>query len=326
MSRRRLLLAVGLAALLVPTAGLAAVDDLVTFVVGETNAIAEVEATLIVPATPSPVGTVFLWPGLQSHGANFLPIDNGVLQSVLTWGPSCAPGDKPTDYSSWWVSAQYVNSFGHLPGFTGCTGGPVMQVQPGDHLLIHYWLDGSIWRQRVDDLQSQASVSFDFDLRHQAQNVAEFEIETYDGGHLPAAEFEDVTITFAHAEKGGCAPQVGADQAISGIRISQGGRTCHIDRIVLDPGSASSTSQCEGGRSVSGDTSVNVTFVNTRAAPVDLDWLDYDGSPKSFGTIAAGASQSMQSFLTHAWRVTDAQGRCLAGFVIDRDGEQFVIR
>jgi hypothetical protein len=100
------------------------------------NRITRLTTKLVVPPRPEPVGTLFLWPGLQPHsqGENFLPIDNGVLQPVLTWGPSCAPGEKPRAYSTWWISAQYVNTFGRHRGYTDCQGGPIMRVKPGDTL------------------------------------------------------------------------------------------------------------------------------------------------------------------------------------------------
>jgi hypothetical protein len=78
------------------------------------NEIVGLRTTLRVPAKPEPAGTIFLWPGLQPDrdGRNYFPIGNGVLQPVLTWGPSCAPGEKPRTYSTWWISGQYVNTQG----------------------------------------------------------------------------------------------------------------------------------------------------------------------------------------------------------------------
>ncbi|CAF1210031.1 unnamed protein product [Rotaria sp. Silwood1] len=88
----------------------------VLFSVEKTNQVVYVETTMIVPPKQASKGTLFLWPGLQPGGANFDPIDNGVLQPVLTWGTSCAPGTQPAAYSTWWISAQYVNTYGKLPG------------------------------------------------------------------------------------------------------------------------------------------------------------------------------------------------------------------
>src|SRR5262245_35241605 len=51
------------------------------------NPILSMRTTLTVPPSPPPSGTLFLWPGLQPlpGGAKYDPIDNGVLQPVLTW-------------------------------------------------------------------------------------------------------------------------------------------------------------------------------------------------------------------------------------------------
>lgn len=109
------------------------------------NEFIAVRTSITVPEKPPKVGTVFLWPGLDpGPSPRFLPIDNGVLQPVLTWGTSCAPGLQPPAYTSWWISAQYVNTFGHEPGYTDCHGGPNMRVSPGDVLdlsLAASWND-----------------------------------------------------------------------------------------------------------------------------------------------------------------------------------------
>ena len=54
------------------------------------------QTKLTVPTKPPPTGTVFLWPGVQPlrGGPNFAPVNNGVLQPVLTWGSSCAPAAR----------------------------------------------------------------------------------------------------------------------------------------------------------------------------------------------------------------------------------------
>src|SRR5262245_56849827 len=52
------------------------------------NQITSLTTTIIVPPKHSAIGTLFLWPGFQPGGANYLPIDNGVLQPVLSWGLS----------------------------------------------------------------------------------------------------------------------------------------------------------------------------------------------------------------------------------------------
>ena len=135
----------------------------VSFLAAAGNEIVSLTTKLVVPTKPpNPVdpaglhGTVFLWPGLQPRpdDPNYWPIGNGVLQPVLTWGPSCAPGDRPKDELSWWISAQYVNTRGNYMGYQGCYGGLIIGVEPKDTLLITMWLFRSIWTQTILNLRT----------------------------------------------------------------------------------------------------------------------------------------------------------------------------
>ena len=105
----------------------------VEFDISTQTQIVGLHTTLTVPAKPPASGTLFLWPGLQPlpGGKNYDPIGNGVLQPVLTWGGTCAP-TAPNSYASWWISAQYVNTYGTDQGYTGCHGGQGMDVAVGD--------------------------------------------------------------------------------------------------------------------------------------------------------------------------------------------------
>ena len=73
------------------------------------------QSTITVPPVPPKNWqTLFLWPGLSPWnflgeiGRNYYPIDNGVLQPVLTIGGSCAPVSGPYSNfnrnSGWWIS------------------------------------------------------------------------------------------------------------------------------------------------------------------------------------------------------------------------------
>jgi hypothetical protein len=137
-----------------------------------------------------------------------MPIDNGVLQSVLTWGPSCAPdpakSKPPNPYSTWWISSQYVNTVGYYSGFTGCLGGPIMPVDVGHTLAIDFSLFKSVWTETVLDLQSakRQNVSFHISLAGQAQAIAYFRIEPKDGASPPEdVTFRETTISFAFPDK-----------------------------------------------------------------------------------------------------------------------------
>jgi hypothetical protein len=188
-----------------------------------------------VPTQPKQnTGTLFLWPGLQPGGANYEPIDNGVLQPVLTWGPTCAPNSPKDAYASWWVSAQYVNTFGKYAGYTGCAGGDGMNVQTGDALQMVVTLSGSVWHQTVTDTNAQHSVSYDIDMLGQAQNSAEFVIEMYT--EPPAADvvFTATTVTFENPEPASCQPSTrGMNDFFTNPHASADGKQCSIDRIVL---------------------------------------------------------------------------------------------
>ena len=122
------------------------------------------ETTLVVPAQPPGTGTLFLWPGLQPQtgGAGYDPIGNGVLQPVLAWGTSCAPGIEPAMYATWWISAQYFDEEGTDPAHTGCYGGAIMSAPVAEPLRIRMILAGTLWQQTV--VGPGGSVGFDEDL------------------------------------------------------------------------------------------------------------------------------------------------------------------
>ena len=201
-------------------------------------AIVQLTTTLIVPKAPPASGTVFLWPGLQPlpEGANYLPINNGVLQPVLTWGPTCAPGAPASPYASWWVSAQYVNTFGKAPGFTGCLGGSGMTVNEGDALTMTMSLvEGTKWSQTVTDVQSGDSVTYGIDLRGQAQSRAEFVIEGYDQQPTVPVVFHSTVVTFA-SPPGSCQPlRKGTTDEFSAPVTSLDGKSCCVASITLRP-------------------------------------------------------------------------------------------
>jgi hypothetical protein len=214
-----------------PTHGYGFVD----FAASSKNQVLSLSTTLTVPSKPiQNTGTLFLWPGLQPGGANYDPIDNGVLQPVLTWGPTCAPTSPNSSYASWWISGQYVNTYGSDPGYTGCLGGTGMNVQVGDALQIVMSLSGTVWHQVVTDPGSQKSVSYDLDMLGQAQNYAEFVIEQYTQNPATDVVFTATTLVFQNAEPAACQPTVrGTNDFFTNPKASADGKQCVIDRIVL---------------------------------------------------------------------------------------------
>ena len=198
--------------------------------------IVRLQTTLIVPPQPPASGTLFLWPGLQplTGSANFQPINTGVLQPVLTWGNSCAPGTQPRAYSTWWISAQYVNTNGSVAGYTGCSGGPVMTVAVGDQLNIDMELAGTVWNQTVTDGQTGTAVAFSKDMAGQAQNWALFSVEEYSSAPVSGVTFMNTVITYGASDAAHCKLDTrGPNDFVSVPQASSDGLQCSIEEIVL---------------------------------------------------------------------------------------------
>lgn len=205
-----------------------------------------IDTTLVVPAKPPASGTLFLWPGVQPipSGANYDTLSNGVLQPVLTWGATCAPNSPASPYASWWISAQYVNtvitsSSPNFSNYSGCHGGPGMNVAVGDslHMVMNRRAGSTFWDQTVTDTTTGTSVSYAIDMLGQEQNFGEFVIE--EPAPTPQAPVGDVVftntkVTFASGQAAACQPaQRGANDYFAAPRISRDGTSCCISRIIL---------------------------------------------------------------------------------------------
>ncbi len=179
----------------------------VEFSVSTQTQIVGLRTTLTVPAKPPASGTLFLWPGLQPlpGGKNYNPIGNGVLQPVLTWGGTCAP-TAPSTYASWWISSQYVNTYGSYMGHTGCLGGQGMNVSVGDVLDIDMTLGGTVWNQEVSDRQTGDTATFSIDMLGQAQDWGLFEIESDGSKPVTDVIFTSTVLTMAAADAAACQP------------------------------------------------------------------------------------------------------------------------
>jgi len=204
--------------------------------VSPANEILALETTLRVPRRPSPLGTFFVWPGLQplSGGRAYEPVGNGVLQTVLTWGATCAPGAPSDPYARWWISAEYVNVDGAVDSLAGCSGGEGALVDEDDTLHIVMKREGARFTERVVDEQSGSVAEYAVDLRGQAQSRALFAIERRDTAASMSAVFTGTRITFANPEPAGCQPAArGSGDSFSVPYASKDGTTCCIDRITL---------------------------------------------------------------------------------------------
>jgi hypothetical protein len=210
----------------------------VQFQVSASNQILRLQTTVEVPAKPNGNTTLFLWPGLEpiQGSPHYSPIGTGVLQPVLTWGGSCAPGSKQTRQgSTWWISAQYVNTLGNEQDHKGCHGGDTMDVETGDLLDIDMKLEGTVWTQRITSRKTGKSVDFDMDMDMQEQRWALFEIEM-PTQTSPSEDtlFTNTVLTFEKPEAKACQPSArGADDYFSAPVASADGLRCCTDRIVL---------------------------------------------------------------------------------------------
>lgn len=198
------------------------------------NQITRLQTTLLVPEEPTTRGTLFLWPGLQPlRGQDPGRVGNGVLQPVLTWGPSCAP-KKPASYDAWWISGMYVNVTTNAAGPTGCAGGNAMNVAVGDDLRMDMRLMGTTWTQTIVNEQNDKTVDFAYDLKGQYQNRAIFDIELV-SSTKPTEDvvFLDSILSFA-SPASTCQPnQRGPTDYFSAPTLSPDGLHCCYGKIVL---------------------------------------------------------------------------------------------
>jgi hypothetical protein len=203
--------------------------------VSRANQIIALRTILTAPALPiASSGTLFVSPGLQPGGQNYQPIGNGVLEPVLSWGPSCAPNSPGPPFNAWWMSGQYVNTYGNYAGYTGCHGGDGVSVQAGDPLSIHLSLSGTVWSQAIENLRDGTRVSFDWDMLGQSQNIVHFWLDPASAEPVEDAVFTSTTITFAQPEPEACQPVVrGRNDFFTNPHASADGTECSIDRLVL---------------------------------------------------------------------------------------------
>jgi hypothetical protein len=201
--------------------------------------ILSLKTTMRVPATPSSMQTLFVWPGLQSKAGAPDParIGNGVLQPVLTWGPSCAPSaPRGQWYDAWWMAGMYVNVTTGAAGPSGCAGGDYMTTEVGDLLAIDMSVNGTEWTQTVTNGRTMTSVDFTIDLEGQVQNSAMWVIEVPSGETIRPSEdvvFTESVLTFASPVTT-CQPtQAGTTDDFSAPILSPDGLHCCYETITL---------------------------------------------------------------------------------------------
>lgn len=202
------------------------------------NQVLSFKTTLQVPKPPSARQTLFIWPGLQSRDGAADPerIGNGVLQPVLTWGPSCAPKRPSDPYAGWWIAGMYVTLSSNIAGPTGCGGGDYLTTDLGDLLEIDMFLKDEKWVTTIKNVQMNKQVDYTIDLRGQVQNEVMWLIEVPDGSSIRPVDdtiWTQNVLTFSEPVTS-CQPdRIGSNDYFSAPVLSPDGLHCCWDKIIL---------------------------------------------------------------------------------------------
>jgi hypothetical protein len=80
-------------------------------------------------------------------------------------------------------------------------------------------------------------------------------------------------------------------------------------------------------RSIQSTTPTSIQFVNeTLGGVIDVSWIDFQGRPKTYATLQPGQSVVQQTFVSHPWVLTAANGTCLGLFLPTQQATRVVIR
>lgn len=79
-------------------------------------------------------------------------------------------------------------------------------------------------------------------------------------------------------------------------------------------------------RSVAGTKPTEITFRNERPGVVNIFWIDYDGRRHFYRSLERGETQSLNTYATHPWVATDANGNCLGVYIADVGANNVTIR
>jgi hypothetical protein len=88
----------------------------------------------------------------------------------------------------------------------------------------------------------------------------------------------------------------------------------------------SAIQSCNGPvvKSPPSNVSVTLAFVNRTSAPVDVVWIDFDGSRKNYGSLASGERRDQQTFRGHTWYFQQ-QGKVIGRMVASSYNRQPVV-
>jgi len=114
-------------------------------------------------------------------------------------------------------------------------GGRVLDVKPGDELLLTLTLRGTTWVQSINDLTTRQAVSYELDMMGQEQNLGLFAIETYNDGHIDGeVVFRNTLITFSEPNADNCSSRYRASNGTLSPPVMSGdGLTCFIEYVTL---------------------------------------------------------------------------------------------
>jgi WD40 repeat protein len=79
-------------------------------------------------------------------------------------------------------------------------------------------------------------------------------------------------------------------------------------------------------RSIDGDQTMPVTFVNRYTSSLYIYWLDYTGRRTLYSSVAPGNSYSVLSAMTHPWLVTDSVDKCIAIYLPGEQVSQIIVQ
>ncbi|KAJ3128178.1 hypothetical protein HK100_009334 [Physocladia obscura] len=284
-----------------------------------------------VPAQPtSGSATYFYWPGLQTAttAPDYLPIGYGVLQPVLTYGASCVEGQPSgaSVYRGWHISGEYVNlATTAYAGYRGCLGGNMMDVTPGDSLLMSMTLSGTTWTQTVTrqgvacsgagngvSTSSGCQVTYSIDMKGQGQVRAEIVLELYYQAVVTSnVFFTDITLTVVAAEPSisqrfcTSSSRLQSTEVCTGMSLSSDGKTCTIQQCeFIATASAITNEKKKATSSGSGSNVATVTSSSSNSSssgdgsdisPANIVSMPQDSNSTSSGGDDTASSNSTVS-------------------------------
>jgi von Hippel-Lindau disease tumor suppressor protein len=68
-------------------------------------------------------------------------------------------------------------------------------------------------------------------------------------------------------------------------------------------------------RSANYNEPVLLNFMNKMKTSVHIIWIDYQGAPKLYRTLAPNQNFTQSTYVSHPWLITSAAGSCLGAFV-----------